>query len=151
MLLWLNAQGRIVSLDKVKAELDKGKDDLTDWAASVLPEACFADTSVDDVITAYADAIKRATANSQFTQEAKAEFADFDNADAWVVAGAKARGAVVVTHEVLDPHAKKRIKLPNACDALGVLHVDTFDMLRKVSARFCWHPPRPPNPTGRTG
>jgi hypothetical protein len=78
---------------------------------------------------------------NQFTPAAKAEFADADNADAWVIAFAKAMGYTVVTHEKANPNVKSRVPIPNVCDALGVPYVDTFAMLRALNTQFLWQQP----------
>lgn len=80
-------------------------------------------------------------AQAQFSTAAKAEFAETENADAWVIAFAKAVGATVVTHEKPNPHVQRRVPIPNVCDALGVPYVDTFEMLRALATRFSWHQP----------
>ena len=51
-------------------------------------------------------------------------------ADSWIVAHALAYGRVVVTREKPAPGSKKRIKIPDACDALKVKYLDPFTMLR---------------------
>jgi hypothetical protein len=73
---------------------------------------------------------------NQFKNEAKAEFARADNADAWVVAFAKAKNYIVVTHEQFDPNARRRIMIPNVCQSFGVAYVDTFQMLRALGVRL---------------
>jgi hypothetical protein len=74
----------------------------------------------------------------QFTEAAKAEFAD--KADAWLIAYAKAKNLVLVTHEVLDRFIQKKIPMPNVCEAFDVTYVDTFAMLRELEAQFNWQP-----------
>jgi hypothetical protein len=56
-------------------------------------------------------------------------------ADYYLVAGAKAHGHVVVTHEV-PSDTRKRIKIPNACLGLNVSFVSPYEMLRRERARF---------------
>ena len=56
-------------------------------------------------------------------------------ADSWIVAHALANGWVVVTHEKSAPRSKKRIKIPDACAALGVECLNPFTMLR--GERMC--------------
>jgi hypothetical protein len=77
---------------------------------------------------------------SQFTETAKAEFAD--KADAWLIAYAKAQNVVLVTHEVLDRYIQKKIPMPNVCEAFNVAYVDTFVMLRDLEAQFHWQQPQ---------
>jgi len=56
-------------------------------------------------------------------------------ADYYLVAQAHAHNEIVVTHEIVS-HSTKRIKIPDACLALGVRCVSPFEMLRAERARF---------------
>ena len=73
-------------------------------------------------------------AQDQFSDAAKADFAT--GADGWLVAYAKSKGLIVVTHEVLDPSIKRKVPIPNVCEAFSVNYVDTFEMLRQLGVRF---------------
>jgi Domain of unknown function (DUF4411) len=139
-LVWQHQQGAIVSVDRVKAEVDLGKDDLTDWCSLVMPADCFKGTDAPGVTDAYRDALNWVMAQPLFKPEAKAEFANEKVADAWVIAYAKAFGATVVTEEKLNLEKKKKVLIPNVCVGLGVPYVDTFEMLRALSTRFEWEP-----------
>jgi uncharacterized protein DUF4411 len=140
-LVWQHGQGRIVSVDRVKTELEEFADELSVWVTGTMPEGCFFDTDMDVVTDAYAEAIAWVMGQAQFTDAAKAEFADAENADAWVIAFAKAMDATVVTHEKPNPHVQRKVPIPNVCDALGVPYVDTFEMLRQLTTQFSWHAP----------
>ncbi len=72
--------------------------------------------------------------NPQFLPIAKAEFATV--ADGWLVAFARARNYAVVTHETFDANIRRRIKIPNVCQAFHVPFFDTFQMLRNLSIRL---------------
>ena len=65
----------------------------------------------------------------QFTDAAKAEFAD--GADGWLVAFAIVEGQTVVTHEAYNPERRNKVPIPNVCQAFDVRYVDTFTMLRE--------------------
>jgi hypothetical protein len=140
-LVWQHGQGRIVSVDRVKNELEGFADDLSTWITTTMPGACFFDTDMDVVTEAYAEAIAWVMGQAQFSEAAKAEFADAENADAWVIAFAKAMDATVVTHEKANPDIRRKVPIPNVCDALGVPYVDTFEMLRALQTRFSWQAP----------
>jgi hypothetical protein len=56
-------------------------------------------------------------------------------ADAYLVAHAHAHGHVVVTHEQVK-NTPKIVQIPNACVAMGVKYINTFEMLRIERARF---------------
>ena len=78
------------------------------------------------MLDAYREAITWVMAQPQFTDAAKAEFANTDNADAWIIACAKAVGAAIVTHEKSNPHVQRKVPIPNVCDALDVSYANTF-------------------------
>ena len=123
------ANGRVRSIDRVKTEIDKGNDDLKDCTDDNFHQ-WFESTDADDVVEAYADIMLWASQQAQFTDAAKAEFAGA--ADGWLVAFARARGYVVVTLERFDPLVRRRIPIPNVCEAFDVEQVDTFELLRAL-------------------
>lgn len=130
-----HSNGRLRSVDRVqRIELAKGKDDLTTWAESDVPETFFAATDEEDVLRWYGEVIGWVQNQPQFFPEAKTEFAG--SVDGWLIAYAKAKSLILVTHEVLAPDARKKVPIPNACDAFGVLYKDTFQMLRALETRF---------------
>ncbi len=138
-LLWHQARGEVMSIDRVKKELERGKDDLTEWAISKMPEICFASTDDQAVVDRYREIVGWVQIQSHFLPEAIAEFAQ--SPDGWLIAYAKATGNVLVTHEVLAKDARKNVPIPNVCEALGVNFTDTFEMLKNLRARFNWQPP----------
>ena len=70
-----------------------------------------------------------------FTPAALNNYTEND-ADYLLVAYAKAHGYTVVTREASDPKSKKRVKIPNACAAMGVRTVNFFDVLRNTGAQL---------------
>lgn len=137
-LIWHHQKGRVLSLDRVKQELERGGDDLRQWASSVMPATCFVSSDEPAVIREFAQMLAWVQAQSQFFPEAKAEFAA--KADGWLIAYAKAKDLVLVTHEVLARDARRKVPMPNICEAFGVPYVDTFDMLRELETQFSWQP-----------
>ncbi|MFC5532270.1 DUF4411 family protein [Cohnella yongneupensis] len=127
--------GQVVSIDRVKAEIDGyGEDDaLKQWVNREFGE-WFVPTDNPQVIGAYREVIGWATGHDQFTPAAKAEFASV--ADSWLVACAKANNYVLVTHESFSAGAKKRVLIPNACQAHNIPHMNTFDMMRRLNVRL---------------
>ena len=121
------------SVDKVQEELS-GKDQLTKWIKSSIPKKFFLSTDDTGVIKSYGDIQNWAQAQPQFKDAAKAEFAR--KADAWLIAYAKAKGFVVVTHEEYSADVKNKIPIPNVCKAFDVEYSDTFQMLRALKSRF---------------
>lgn len=127
--------GQIVSIDRVKDEIDGyGEDDeLKIWVNRELGE-CFIPTDNANIIAAYRQIIQWATDHEQFTGAAKAEFASV--ADSWLIACAKAHNYVLVTHEAFSAGVKKRVLIPNACQAHNISHTNTFDMMRQLNVRL---------------
>lgn len=127
------ANGQIQSIDRVKKELVRGKDELAGWAKGHFSHA-FGTTDDADVIQSYGQIMTWVQSQIQFSDAAKADFAS--GADGWLVAYAKAKGCVVVTHEVPAPDAKRKIPIPNVCEAFDVPFIDTFQMLRALGVRL---------------
>jgi hypothetical protein len=134
-----NEECRIQSIDRVKRELERGGDDLRDWVTSVMPPACFVSTNVTSVTDQYGRIISWVQEQSQFLPEAKSQFAA--GADGWLIAYAKANNLILVTQEVRSPDVRRKVPMPNVCEAFGVAYVNTFDMLRGLEASFSWESP----------
>ncbi|HUW62999.1 MAG TPA: DUF4411 family protein [Candidatus Bathyarchaeia archaeon] len=128
--------GHLYSIDHIKRELLLGKDDLASWAEQTLSPSFFHSTTDAAVMSQYRDIMTWVQDNTQFFDSAKSEFATA--ADGWLVAYAKAKGHVVVTHEQLRPEAKNRVLIPNVCKEFGVDYTDTFQMLKSLGVRFVW-------------
>ena len=99
----------IVSIDRVKNELVDFDDELKTWTLTTMPDGCFFETDTEPVLDVYREAITWVMAQPQFTDAAKAEFADTGNTDAWLIAFAKAVGATIVTHEKSNPHVQRKV------------------------------------------
>lgn len=127
--------GRVCSIDRVKDEIDRGNDELKEWANSDF-HSWFATTDQADVISAYGRIMVFVNGQDQYTDAAKADFSRVDNADAWIVAYALAKGHCVVTHEQFDPNARAKVPMPNVCRPLSVPWTDTFQMLRDLGIRL---------------
>jgi hypothetical protein len=134
-LISLAADGHVRSIDRVKTEINRGKDDLSAWVNNHFHES-FATTGEPNVLAEYGDIIVWSLSQDQFTDAAKADFARAENADAWLVAYATAYGYVLVTHEELNLNVQRRIPIPNVCQEFNVLYVDTFQMLRALGVRL---------------
>ncbi|WP_027020770.1 DUF4411 family protein [Corynebacterium sputi] len=121
----------IASIDAVQKELIAGNDDLADWAKSktgfFLP--------VDQASVQLFPTLTQWASNGDYRQDAINEFTG-QNADYQLIAYAKAHRHVVVTNERSQPLSKRRIMIPDACQAMGVATEDPFTMLRKSGARF---------------
>ena len=123
-------EGRIISIDKVKAELDDKEDILKQWAGDDFVQ-WFEVTNTIDVVVAYKK-IMEWIEKSDFSDKAKKDFTNKNKADAWIVAYAMTRGYVVVTHEQFKPGIKRKVPIPNACRKFRVKSINTFQMLHDL-------------------
>ena len=130
--------GNLRSIDKVRNELLVGRptEDLYRWVKN-LPAPFFLDTTQASVVDAYTDIIVWVQRNPQYFDRAKAKFAT--EADGWLVAYGIAHGGVVVTNEQARPESRNRVLLPDVCRQFGVVHKDTFEMLRLLQIKFDWN------------
>lgn len=129
------SKGSVLSIDRVRDEIEQGKDDLANWASGNFHQ-WFASTGDSDVVEAYGKIMNWAHAQPQYSPAAKAQFAGVKNADAWLVAHALAKKCVVVTQEQPRPEAKRKVFIPDVCQAFGVSFLDTYAMLRALRVKL---------------
>ena len=122
--------GNIHSIDKVKDEIDKGGDELTDWIHNNAPRGFF--LTQDVAVTAkLAETITWAqNCTVRFSQSAIFDYTNV--ADSYLVATAAARNMVLVTYEKSNPQRRNRVMLPDACYAIGVRSCDLNTALREL-------------------
>lgn len=125
--------GRLLSIDRIKRELEKGKDELKTWADNRFSNY-FSSTDDENVITAYSEIMNWVQDNDEFFDHAKTEFAA--GADGWLIAYAKANGCIIVTHETLKPQKRNKVPIPNVCENFNVSYIDTFEMLKRLRVRL---------------
>lgn len=120
----------------VRDELIVKDDELGDWMKArrdsdwILP--------IDDEPTqvAFADIVEELD-KSNYRRPGIEKF--LSGADPWLVAKAQVLGATLVTHEVLEPGALRRVPLPNLCGTRAVPWQDTFTTMRALQAKFQRH------------
>lgn len=126
------SEGQVRTIDRVRTEIVRGKDQLADWCTAHFDHGC--DTTDDNKIRGHFGEMMAWVMQGHFLDAAKAEFAEV--ADGWLIAYAKANGYTVVTHEQFNREVKRKVPIPNVCEAFGVEYINTFDMLRRLGVRF---------------
>lgn len=134
---WLerkHEEGSVFSIKEVYDELLRKEDEVSEWAEKM--SMCEFFKEADDAATINKlEELGNWVAKEKFTKAAVDKF--YGSADIFLVAYAKAHNFIVATHEVYDKNLKKKVKIPNACEFIGVEYVDTFQLLTKVGgARF---------------
>lgn len=125
--------GKVGSIEAIKHEITAGSGDLVDWAND-LPSSFWLENDQDALRAMTELATWAADPDRQYRQEAVSEF--LDSADLQLVAHAMAAGATVVTRERPAPDSKKKIKIPDACEAFDVSWNDPFTTYRELGLRL---------------
>lgn len=125
--------GKVGSIDSVREEITTGSGDLVAWARK--RPAAFWLSDSDDVLEAMRELAQWAVDRTRpYRQAAIDEF--LGSADFKLIAHAMAIDATVVTREQSAPEAKKRVKIPDACIALGVKWTDPYNAYRALGLRL---------------
>ncbi|MCC8113298.1 MAG: DUF4411 family protein [Bacteroidales bacterium] len=132
----LLTNGNMLLIDKVKEEIENGGDELSEWCKLHLPKSSIVSTETEAVILEYRKIFVWAQTHGQYTPIAKKEFLSNTVADAFLVAVAKAYGHTIVTFEKSEPNIKRRIKIPEVCEAMDVRFCDHLAALRSLKWRF---------------
>jgi predicted nucleic acid-binding protein len=124
--------GKVFISVKVKEEIEKGKDELTEWIKTSAPKSCY--IPIDGDVTEKYVETQRWAASQPFNEPAKLVFAEV--ADAFIVATAAAKDMTLVTYEKSDPFSRKRVMIPDACRAIGANSCDLNAALREMGIQI---------------
>ena len=124
----LAMNGQVVSSIKVKDEISEGYDELLDWLTSHVPDDFF--LPIDGAVIQAYSSLQNWAAGGDDTDTAKDDFAR--KADAFIIATALSKRMTVVTFEKSEPQRRNRVKIPDACVAVGAECCDLNAMLRAI-------------------
>jgi hypothetical protein len=131
---WLenaHTNGLVCSIEAVRDELLAGSDELAEWTrtnGAFFRPLDSAAAGQFQPLTAWAN-------SRNFLPAALAAFAG-TAADYQLVAFAAAHNHTMVTHEQSNPARRNRVMIPDACAAMGVTSIGTFEMLRRTGAKL---------------
>lgn len=129
---WLDqehAAENVFSIESIRDELRAATDELSTWSGERDPFFL----KPDATIVASLQATSTWATGAGYDPAAVNTFLQVG--DYYLVAHAHAHGFTVVTHEIAQNSVKK-VKIPDACMALGVKCVTPYAMLRSERARF---------------
>lgn len=132
---WLEQEhqnGRVFTVETCRDEVIAGGDELADWMAA--QPATFSIKSGAGDQASLRRVAQWAAGGTQYRQGAISKF--LAAGDYFLVSQALSLGYTVVTHEEPAPLAEKRIKIPDACNAVAVPWMSPWRMLRVESAQF---------------
>lgn len=119
------------SIETVHKELVSGNDELADWARA---NSSFFQP-IDQATTSHFPALTAWAVSRPFTPAALAAFTG-NQADYQLVAHARGHNHVLVTHELPEPNSRKRVKIPDACAAIGATYMNPFEVMRRTGAKL---------------
>lgn len=128
--------GRIVLLDMVKAEIDKGEDELTKWLDNTTDFVICNHVS-PDIIQKYQEVLQYVQTCGLYKETALQTWAPGNVADPWLIAAASVRGYTIITSEVpssglSNKTPNKSAKIPDVAKAFGVKTENLFYMMRQL-------------------
>jgi hypothetical protein len=128
--------GLIISIDKVRDEIYRNEDELTDWCKNHLPADFFKDSV--SLVDEYSRVAAWAGGHTQYNTSAKATFLDANIADAFLVTYALAdiENRVIVTQEESAPNSIKRILLPEPCAYFSIRYINMIELFRELKVTF---------------
>ena len=125
-----NSKQKLFSVEKVGDELKTIEDNLSKWAKK--QGAQFFLKPDEKVLKALAE-ISRWINTQDYEEGGKNIF--LQGADYYLIAQAKAKKYIVVTHEK-PSDSRKKIKIPDVCIGLQIKCITVYEMLRAEKARF---------------
>jgi hypothetical protein len=128
----------VISIDKVKDEIYKHEDSLTNWCKTNIDKS-FWFSSAGSIIE-YAE-IQNWAQSKNYNQRALSEFADSKNADPFLVAFAlnkkkENKEVTIVTLEISSPDSIKIVKLPDVCIEFEIRYININDFFREINVSF---------------
>lgn len=129
-LLREHSRGRLYSIEAVLSELTEQEDEVSAWAEGP-GRGLFIPTAPD--VFPSLTRVSAWAASGAYTPVAVNAF--LSKADYFLTGQALARGDVVVTHEI-PARSPNKIKIPDACIAMGIRVITPFTMLAESRARF---------------
>ena len=128
----------IFILDVVKAELEKGEDELTEWFRSI-DELPVLDRKDSEIFANYVKVLRFLQESPMYTEKALREWSDEKVADPWLIAAARAKGVKIVTFEKGLGHITMpsgRPKIPDVAREFGVECIDLYTFMRKENIKW---------------
>ena len=132
LLVVLNQQDILVSIDRVLVEILKGNDKLVTWVQKE-GKNLFKNTNIISVKNNMNDIYQWLKNNGKFSDAMIDDF--YDGADIWLIASAMSWECSVVTQESIRK-SKSKIQIPEVCDYFKVKCISTFKMLEECNRRF---------------
>lgn len=123
--------GRVFTVERVSQEVRAGQDELASWMTA-RPASFSLKPGPDDQVAL--QTVSQWAMAAPYRPGVAAGFLGVG--DYFLVSQALTRGFTVVTQEVPAPLSRAKLKIPDACNAIGVAWMSPFEMLRREHAQF---------------
>ncbi|MCI9545349.1 MAG: DUF4411 family protein [Lachnospiraceae bacterium] len=133
--------GRIILLDIVKTEIDKGKDSLADWIKNNQSNLVLCNHVEPNIIKKYQEILQYIETCGYYNDKALNAWSKNDVADPWLIAAATVHGYTIITNEVSagtlsNRTPSKNAKIPDVAKAFNVKTEPIFYMMRKLNIKI---------------
>lgn len=127
-------------LDVVKAEINKGDDELTAWI-SAMSELKIMDRRDQSIMAKYTEVLSYLQKNPSYNDKALRAWSDVNVADPWLIATAAAKGYTIITFEqsagkISEKNPCGKPKIPDVAGAFNVKCVDLYYFMRKKNINW---------------
>lgn len=132
--------GKIVLLDMVKGEIDKGRDDLAEWVDKQTGFIICNHVNAT-IIGKYQEILQYVQNCGLYKEQALRNWGSADIADPWLIAAATVNDYTIITAEVpssgLSPKTpNKNAKIPDVARVFGVRTENLYYMMRKLEIKI---------------
>ena len=133
--------GNIVLLDMVKAEIDKGQDELKQWVSERKHEFQVCNHVDSEIIPKYAEVMQYIQECGFYNEKGLNDWARNEVADPWLIAAAAAKGYKLITIEQsAGPLNVKnkcgRVKIPDVAKHFNVEVHTLYHMMRQLKMKI---------------
>ena len=133
--------GSIVLLDMVKAEIDKGQDELKQWVSDRECDFEICNHVDPEIIPKYAEVMQYIQECGFYNEKGLNEWARNDVADPWLIATAVAKGYKLITFEqsagsLNTKNKSGRVKIPDVAKHFGIEVHSLYHMMRQLGIRI---------------
>lgn len=133
--------GNIVLLDMVKAEIDKGQDELKEWVSEREDDFQVCNHIDSEIIPKYAEVMQYIQECGFYNERGLNEWARNEVADPWLIAAAVVKDYKLITFEQsagsLNVKNKSgRVKIPDVAKHFDVEVHNLFQMMRQLKIKI---------------
>lgn len=133
--------GNIVLLDMVKAEIDKGQDELKEWVSEREDDFQVCNHIDSEIIPKYAEVMQYIQECGFYNERGLNEWARNEVADPWLIAAAAVKDYKLITFEQsagsLNVKNKSgRVKIPDVAKHFDVEVHNLFQMMRQLKIKI---------------